>query len=72
MQNIIVELCRVENKIVSGGDEDMNRNPDMILVSTHELKRLYAKIREYERIYDLVGFEEIQRIKQLLVEHQDY
>ncbi len=44
---------------VSKGNEDH----EMVMVSTQELKRLYAKIQEYERMFSLLSCEEIRRLK---------
>lgn len=51
---------------VCKGDE----GHEMVMVSTQELKRLYAKIQEYERMLSLLSCEEVRRLKVMMMNYQ--
>ena len=43
---------------------------EMVMVSTQELKRLYAKIQEYERMFSLLSYEEVRKLKVMITNSQ--
>lgn len=51
---------------VCKGDE----GHEMVMVGTQELKRLYAKIQEYERMLSLLSCEEVRRLKVMMMNYQ--
>ena len=51
---------------VCKGDE----SHEMVMVSTQELKRLYAKIQEYERMFSLLSCEEVRKLKVMMTNYQ--